>query len=39
MPDLAGPQWEMGIPSLGQAAFEGVDGQEMHGPFVVLPKN
>jgi radical SAM superfamily enzyme YgiQ (UPF0313 family) len=36
MPELQGPKWEIGIPSLGQAAFEGGDGQ---GPFVVLPKN
>jgi hypothetical protein len=39
MPELAGPEWEPGIPSLGQAAFEGGDGQGMNGPFVVLPKN
>jgi hypothetical protein len=37
MPELEGPKWEIGIPSLGQAAFEG--GSEMAGPFVVLPKN
>src|SRR5208337_4566603 len=39
MPELAGPERELGIPSLGQAAFDGGDGQEMNGPFVVLPKN
>ena len=36
MPELQGPKWEIGIPSLGQAAFE---GGEMQGPFVVLPKS
>jgi len=36
MPELAGPVWEIGIPALGQTAFE---GGEMGGPFVVLPKN
>jgi hypothetical protein len=39
MPELEGPKWEIGIPSLGEAAFEGGDGQKMRGPFVVLPKN
>ena len=38
MPELQGPKWEIGIPSLGQAAFEGGDGAEMRGPFVVIPK-
>jgi radical SAM superfamily enzyme YgiQ (UPF0313 family) len=38
MPELEGPKWEIGIPSLGQAAFDGGDGAEMSGPFVVLPK-
>jgi hypothetical protein len=39
MPELEGPKWEIGIPSLAQAAFEGGDGSEMRGQFVVLPKN
>ncbi len=39
MPELQGPKWEIALPVLGRAAFEGVDGQQMHGPFVVLPKN
>jgi hypothetical protein len=39
MPELEGPKWEIGIPSLAEAAFEGGDGQKMHGTFVVLPKN
>jgi radical SAM superfamily enzyme YgiQ (UPF0313 family) len=39
MPELEGPEWEIGIPSLGQAAFEGADGADMNGAFVVLPKN
>jgi hypothetical protein len=34
MPELAGPKWEIGIPALGQAAFEG--GGELGGPFVVI---
>jgi len=37
MPELAGPVWEIGMPQLGQAAFEG--GEGLSGPFVVLPKN
>jgi hypothetical protein len=39
MPELAGPEWEIGIPLLAQVAFEGGDGQEMNGPFLVMPKN
>jgi radical SAM superfamily enzyme YgiQ (UPF0313 family) len=39
MPELEGPKWEIGIPSLAEAAFEGGDGQKMRGTFVVLPKN
>ncbi len=34
MPELAGPQWDLGIPAMGQAAFDG--GGEMGGPFVVI---
>jgi hypothetical protein len=39
MPELPSPEWEIGVPGLGQAAFEGADGQEMTGPFVVLRDN
>ncbi len=35
MPELPSPQWEIGLPALGQAAFAGGDGQ---GPFVVIAK-
>jgi hypothetical protein len=36
MPELASREWEIGIPSMGQAAFNG--GGEMAGPFVVIGK-
>lgn len=39
MPELEGPKWELGMPGLGQAAFEGVGGPETSGPFTVLPRN
>jgi hypothetical protein len=39
MPELEGPKWEMGMPGLGQAAFEGACGLESSGPFTVLPGN
>jgi hypothetical protein len=39
MPELEGPKWEIGMPGLSQAAFEGGDGLEMNGPFAVLPDN
>ena len=35
MPELKGPVWELGIPVIGKAAF---DGGEMNGPFVVIGK-
>jgi len=35
MPELKGPVWEVGIPQIGQAAF---NGGELPGPFVVIPK-
>ena len=38
MPELPSPEWEIGLPALGQAAFAGGDGQKMQGPFVVIPK-
>jgi hypothetical protein len=38
MPELEGPKWDLGLPVLGQVAFEGGDGPEMAGPFVMLPK-
>ena len=37
MPELAGPQWEIGLPAISQPAFAG-DGQKMPGPFVVFPE-
>jgi len=37
MPELAGPEWGLGIPALGQAAFEGTP--HVAGPFVMIPKN
>jgi hypothetical protein len=37
MPELEGPKWEIGLPALGQAAFEG-GGPELNGPFVVVSK-
>src|SRR5208283_3423543 len=39
MPELEGPKWEIGMPGLGQAAFEGVSGQAMSGPFVAISKS
>jgi hypothetical protein len=39
MPELEGPSWEIGIPAIGRAAFEGGDGGEMRGPFVTISKN
>jgi len=39
MPELASPDWGIGIPGLGQAAFDGGDVQQAQGPFVVFPKN
>jgi hypothetical protein len=36
MPELEGPKWEIGLPALGHAAFEGAGGPEMSGPFTVL---
>jgi hypothetical protein len=39
MPELQGPKWDLGLGGLGQAAFDGGDGSEMAGPFVVLPEN
>jgi hypothetical protein len=38
MPELAGPEWELRIPAMGQAAFDGAGG-DAQGPFVVFPKN
>jgi hypothetical protein len=39
MPELAGPEWELGIAAIGQAAFDGAGGVKAQGPFVVFPKN
>jgi radical SAM superfamily enzyme YgiQ (UPF0313 family) len=39
MPELEGPKWEIGIPGIGQAAFDGGESGEISGSFVVLPKN
>jgi hypothetical protein len=39
MPELKGPEWEIGLPALSQAVFEGVGGREISGPFTVLPEN
>jgi hypothetical protein len=39
MPELEGPKWEIGIPGIGQAAFDGGESGEMRGTFVVIPKN
>jgi hypothetical protein len=39
MPELEGPKWEMGMPGLRQAAFEGAGGPESRGVFTVLPEN
>jgi radical SAM superfamily enzyme YgiQ (UPF0313 family) len=36
MPELAGPEWETGLPRLGRAAFVGANSAEMAGPFVVI---
>ncbi len=35
MPELEGPQWDLGLPALGHVSFVPGDG----GPFVVLPEN
>jgi hypothetical protein len=32
------PEWEIGIPAIGQAAFEGGDGAAVGGPFLVIGK-
>ena len=39
MPELPLPKWDVGLGAIGQAAFGGGDGQGLHGPFVVIPKN
>jgi hypothetical protein len=39
MPELEGPKWEMGLPGLRQAAFEGANGQAVSGPFVTISKS
>jgi hypothetical protein len=39
MPELAGPEWELKLPALGQPAFGGGDGSQMAGPFVVIEKS
>jgi hypothetical protein len=36
MPELEGPKWEMRMPGLGQAAFEGAGGSQSSAPFTVL---
>jgi hypothetical protein len=38
MPELPMPEWEIGIPAIGQAAFEGGDGAAVGGPFLVIGK-
>jgi hypothetical protein len=35
MPELAGPEWELEIPSLGRPVFE---GGKLGGPFVMIGK-
>jgi hypothetical protein len=39
MPELPSPEWKIGLGRLGQAAFEGVGGRDIKGPFAVLPDN
>ncbi|MGB7266793.1 MAG: radical SAM protein, partial [Terracidiphilus sp.] len=39
MPELPSPEWEIGLPTLGRPAFEGGDGQDLGGPFVVISKS
>ena len=39
MPELPSPKWEIGLSGSGQTAFAGGDGQQMQGPFTVIPKN
>ena len=39
MPELEGPKWEIGMPALGQAAFEGVNVQVVSGSFVTISKS
>jgi hypothetical protein len=39
MPELAGPEWEIGLAAMGRTAFDGGDGQKMAGSFVVFQKN
>jgi radical SAM superfamily enzyme YgiQ (UPF0313 family) len=39
MPELEGPKWEIVMPGLHQAAFEGVNGQAVSGPFVSISKS
>jgi len=38
MPELEGPKWEIGMPGLSRAAFEGVGGPQSSGQFTVLPR-
>jgi hypothetical protein len=38
MPHLPSPEWEIGLPDMGRAAFAGGDGQEMARSFVVISK-
>jgi hypothetical protein len=38
MPELEGPSWDIGLAGMGRAAFDSGDGQEMNGPFTMLPK-
>jgi radical SAM superfamily enzyme YgiQ (UPF0313 family) len=37
MPELASPDWGIGLGAAGQAAYAG-EGQQAQGPFVVFPK-
>jgi hypothetical protein len=39
MPELEGPEREIGLAAMGQTAFDGGDGQEMAGSFVIFQKN
>jgi radical SAM superfamily enzyme YgiQ (UPF0313 family) len=39
MPELESPKWRIGLSSATQAAFAGVNGTEIVGPFVAIPKN
>ncbi len=39
MPELESPKWEIGLPTLAQPAFEGVNGQAVSSTFVTISRD